>query len=474
MTDRDQPQINYLFATAALAVGSCLGVALSHAFWRMDYLLHSGSGMDAGIAKTLQLDRAHVGRTKPSLDYLAFQEKIRAYDALGSVLESSKRMERLFDDVPNDAMPLAVGLIDEIQTHMAQRRAAEVLFTRWAGMEPAAALAAADTLEKRLSRKTAQRSVLTVWAQTDFDGMRDHIAQLPEDRQRESLLDAAIRPLSERSPGKAVALLLTSADSFMKSKRLPNLGGLWGRIDAAAALKWAGEHLGAPEEQSAFKREVIHGWALERPADALEHVRKLSQEGDEQSRGLLVEVLRGWASEDPAAAVRYIFRFDEESEQLNLMHAISETLSEADAESILNWTNAFESEERIVVLAQLIKDKLGEDPVSGAMLASHLPNGDLQEAVFADLALTWAQHDAPGASQWLTSLPPSPARDSAAATFANAIIDREPGIALDWADTIGDAQKRSETLTALVERWLLSDPAAAERWLAGRSGVFHR
>lgn len=475
MPDRDQTQINYVFAATALSVGMSLGVALSHAFWQMDsLLLNTGVESDpVDMAETG--DHAHFSyKAESKLDILAFRDKIHTYDALESVLDASNRMGRLFDNVPDEAIPLALDLVDDIETRMAKRRALEVLFTRWAEIEPTTALDTAGTLENRMSREVAQRAVLAVWLKADSLSARQYIIQSPESRSRERLLRFAVGNLSEVSPEQAADLLLASKDPTMMSRRLSKLGNDWGQVDPTAALRWADEHLGEVEDRSRFVAEVVHGWALERPIEALEHVRELTTLENEKSLELLVEVLRGWATEDPTAAISYIFRFDSEAEQLSLIQAISEPLSSADPEVILGWTTTFGSMEKEVVLAQLIGHKLSDDPAAAAKLAGQLPVSNLQATVFGDLAQSWAQYDAPAASEWLKSLPPSPARDSAAITFANTIFESDNGVALDWAMSIADTQRRSDTLTALLERWLLSNPGAAERWLADHSEDLNR
>lgn len=475
MPDRDHTQINYVFAATALSVGMSLGVLLSHAFWRIGYMLpDSGSDSEAnGIALNPNANR-HSEETQSTLDILAFRDKIHTYDALESVLDASNRMGRLFQKVPDEAFPFAVELLGDIETRMAKRRAVEVLFTRWAETEPTSALDAASAIENRMSREVAQRAALSVWLKTDFPGARQYIAQSPDRRARERLLRHAIVSLGDDSPEHAAALVMTSTDSMMRSRRLPKLGNAWGRIDPEAALSWAQEQLKEPDTRTQFVADVVHGWALERPVEALKYVRALTEQDSDESEELLVEVLRGWASEDPAAAARYILKFDTKEEQLTLMHAISQSLSNADSAAILSWTSAFEGQQREAVLAQLIEDKLADDPVAAAMLAQQLPEGDLQAIVFADLTQAWAERDASAASEWLKSLTPSPARDSATITFANATIASEPWMALDRAMSIGDSQQRAEMLTALMERWLLSNPTDAEKWLADHSGDLNR
>lgn len=473
MPDRDQTQINYVFAATALAVGMSLGVALSHAFWRMDFMLmnHDADGDAAPTAIGADADPRGGDPVEPMLDLLAFRARIHAYDALESVLDASNRIGRLFDDIPDEAIPLALDLIDDIETRMAKRRAIEVLFTRWAELQPASALQAAGSLENRMSREAAQQAVLAVWLLRDPDRARQYIAQAPDDRGRERLLRHAIAALGDQAPAQSAELLMALDDAAMRGRRLPRLANSWGRIDPSAALQWANQRLKEPAEHANFVSEAVYGWALERPAEALEYVRNVAEDGDGASRDLVVEVLRGWAAEDPAAAVGYIMRFDSKEEQAVLMHAIAEALSAAEPDSILAWTDALEGERGEAVLAQLIEHKLESEPVSAARLALQLREGDLRTTIYSDLARSWANHDTETGIEWLTALAPSPSRDAAVTSFANAVFADRPRTALDLAAGIEDVNGRAETLTMLLERWLLNNPADAERWLAENAGI---
>ena len=470
MSGRDQPQINFLFAATALAVGTSLGVILSHTFWRMDFLLGSRISIqpETRAVENIEIDAKEA---EPTLDYLAFREKIRDYDKMDSVLETTRRMAKLFDTVPDKAIPLAVELIDDIETHMAKGRAAEVLFSRWAEFDPAAALDTASSLKMHLARNAALQSVFGVWLEMEPEIAVRSVMEMPHAEQRERALHHCLQQLQKSQPALAGRVLLSSRDvtQIPLHSRLPELGMEWGKLDANAALSWGQSHLDNLEDRAVFVGEVIHGWALQRPETALEFVRGLSINGNaSETQELLVEVLRGWAEEDPAAAMQYLYKFEDENERRSLMEPLAPILGAVESERIVNWTKKFEEPERVEILAQVIDYKLRTTPVEAAQLAGHLPDGAIQESVFADLALSWATEDAPAVSVWLTSLPASAARDSAASTFASAILASDPARAMDWAGAISDPSLRTEVLAALMERWMTSDPAAARQWLANQ------
>ena len=251
------------------------------------------SGPEAGPSPDDSQDEKRV------LDLAALRIQIQRADDIESVRQASKRMGRLFETIPEGGIPLALDLIDEIQTHMARMRAVDTLFSRWAEIDPQSALVATGTVTGRMSRDFARQAALSVWMRTDFEDAFEYINKLDDRRLQERLRRSAVSQLAESAPDKAVKVLRSSEDSSRQERRLLQLGNFWGRVDPKSGLKWAEENLHQEFARNVFANNVINGWALERPAEALEFVRLLPE--DSPNREQLTEVLRGWASEDPSA-----------------------------------------------------------------------------------------------------------------------------------------------------------------------------
>ena len=69
-----------------------------------------------------------------------------------------------------------------------------------------------------------------------------------------------------------------------------------------------------------------------------------------------------------------------------------------------------------------------------------------------DITQQWMENDSMAASQWVGSLDPGPARDSAISSLISRIERDDPEAAAQWAGTISDANAREETYKRLIRR----------------------
>jgi len=89
----------------------------------------------------------------------------------------------------------------------------------------------------------------------------------------------------------------------------------------------------------------------------------------------------------------------------------------------------------------------------------------LQEIRKGGSSSAWTRKDHKGAGEWLTGLPPGPARDAAIAGFSETIRRFEPEAAAAWADAISDPEKRIQELSKSVQTWAQTKPDAALNWI---------
>ena len=77
----------------------------------------------------------------------------------------------------------------------------------------------------------------------------------------------------------------------------------------------------------------------------------------------------------------------------------------------------------------------------------------------------WSQHDSTQTTAWLERLPQGSGKWSATEGFVFSVIDTDADGALSWARTIPDEARRLDLLHRSWQRWLLENPANAQRWL---------
>ena len=78
----------------------------------------------------------------------------------------------------------------------------------------------------------------------------------------------------------------------------------------------------------------------------------------------------------------------------------------------------------------------------------------------------WTGSDPAAASQYLTEMPQSPAKDSAISGFSRRLAWEDPQSAITWAQTISSEGQRTQTLIAAGRAWNQREPTNAALWLS--------
>jgi hypothetical protein len=120
----------------------------------------------------------------------------------------------------------------------------------------------------------------------------------------------------------------------------------------------------------------------------------------------------------------------------------------------------------------------GSDPQSAAAWAADM---DRQTAVssnettpdpagtnylLTDAIRTWANYDLNGTGDFLNSLPASPDKDGAVASFALSVGLEDPASAMQWVNTIGDPQMQQRLAMVTAIQWQQTDPDGYNQFIS--------
>lgn len=163
----------------------------------------------------------------------------------------------------------------------------------------------------------------------------------------------------------------------------------------------------------------------------------------DQRTPALVSVFSIWAHHAPAEAANRALSHPDDAERNLAWHAIA-TAWAADA------------------------------PADLATFAWSLADETPRAAAFAAALPAWLERDEPAALAWIGALPASPRTDSAVAIVArhSPLIERDPALAISWAEVIQDPALRSRTLGQVLRVWLPVDPDAAGRYARSSPELF--
>jgi fermentation-respiration switch protein FrsA (DUF1100 family) len=140
-----------------------------------------------------------------------------------------------------------------------------------------------------------------------------------------------------------------------------------------------------------------------------------------------------WAQKDPRRAGAYLVEHGEKwDHDHTLIHVVSHW-SYRDAPGALDWI-------------------------------SSLPASEIQGKLFSSVLGNYARSDPLAAAEFLQRLAPAQ-RKGLSSSVAGAWASLDPPAAARWASSVPDAAERDEAVTAVVSSWAAVAPAAAATWL---------
>lgn len=271
----------------------------------------------------------------------------------------------------------------------------------------------------------------------------------------------SLKELSEQTPGP---------DRLISQQLLL---ARFAELDPETALSYADSLKGADKQLGALA--IISTWAENAPKTAADYF-----DANADAFGILAAsqgqaagaIAAAWARRDPDAAFQWASELPEEVRGEAYGQIISQ-LSVSASDRALGIINAMPPGYERTELLQTLTARWAQDaPRETADWATRIPDATEQSRAVGTLVTSWMQTNPQEASQWVNHLPPGPSRDAAiAAMNQSSAFRRDPQTAVLWASTIQEEKLRNATLQAALNRWMATDPKAAQVWLQSQQAA---
>ena len=322
------------------------------------------------------------------------------------------------------------------------------------------------------------------------DELREVLGRLRDDQAisletKRDLIGFTVLAMSHTQPEAAARFAADSADmlgdSVIGEQALLSSIQRWARDDPRAAAAWLANAAKSNPALDAdeMKRSLVGGVAQNDPAQAFRMLGTLGFEdrsdgieaimdaaGDSpERRDAALAALRSHLAAMPDAAARGEVR-DEAYAAL----ARSMDIKDFDAASAWLDQAGLDGKELAAFATGLgYFDTESETGRWIDWLSSRLDIGDLDEPV-AEMMGEWTQQDYLAAGRWLASAAEGPGKQAAVASYAEAVAEYEPQVAVQWALTLPETWRRDQVLRSIHENWPADDPQGAAA-LAEQYGI---
>ncbi len=191
------------------------------------------------------------------------------------------------------------------------------------------------------------------------------------------------------------------------------------------------------------------------PADALARARTIA---DPNARMAAVyRVLSSWAQRDPRAVVDYLASLDPPSRRE--VSGVWMQIASSAPDLALAHVDAIAAEQRPAVEQVALQALAQHDPLAAFARLAQMPRGFERQQLVQSIGQSYAARDADAALAWARSLqPPEP---GALAGVAVGMAAKDMGRALDVAAGIGSAMEQTSAMQTIVSQATFRDPAAS-------------
>ena len=262
-----------------------------------------------------------------------------------------------------------------------------LLARRWAGHDPAAAMAAIGSVGNETIEMMARGAAFEVWAADDPSGAIAWLAEPGSVRNRDSLVQVLMRELVQDDLGEAIRMLDTMPDSLRPGAGVGLVRAMRGRdtsdLDFQMLLDWY-DALESPSDR--LGSELARSYAARDPQKAFAWAQTLEGRAGRDAVGMAVIQL---ARSDPALAKRLVTEIEDPRLRQRAAQQFVSAAARNDPRETLRWAQSFPAEDdRPQLVGRALSAWSRESPRDAALEVLSMRDVQLRDDVAHTVA--WA------------------------------------------------------------------------------------
>lgn len=411
-----------------------------------------------------------------------------------SAFQQHRMLMELVGEADMDALDGYIQQAVELEDPQQQGAALEVIFTRYAELDPARAFNTA--LRSDLPNADVWVYGLAyLWAQSDLEAALGAARDLEGDRQRFAASGIVNSQLDKGEEFQRE--LLERIREFLPPAE-PSEAPPAAPAEPAMETLWA-EAMAVADAQARSQQvhRVASLWARRDPLAALEHIDTLPNSAERNALRSMTLSVAG--REFPEEMVAIVDTLSNPQEQQNLLQAAFWVLAQRDGEHAFGLAQSLSTSElQAHAIRATLSGWAGSDPRAAAQAYGAMPDRSQFPAsgsqaigayvrLDADEALAWAESlDGPGGFTWnsviaqLASSEPEKAFEIISAIAEptdqrkalelalKSLSATQPQLAIQFAELLPEGPLRAATIERAAIKWGYSDALAVMEWLAGQ------
>jgi hypothetical protein len=356
----------------------------------------------------------------------------------------------------------AFAWAEKIPALRTRQAVTKTVWMGWALENPAAAAAALNT-----TKQGADADIFDVvgqaWSRSNPEAALAWAQSLADKPSRERALRSIYLDVEKLGPDKARSLVESITDVPLRRDYAARIAEQLAKSgEVSDAIAWAQTFTDAESKASAIDR-VVHEWAAIDPAAATRYAAEMP--AGKNRTDVFAQAFAQWAQAEPDEAFAYGQQLPPGKDRDVATARAIDAMRDSDPQKALQWFEQLEDPKLAREVAQgLLGSLVRVDQDAAFRIAANLPP-EAQPDAYHGIVRSWAFDYPKEAGNWVNSLPPGQARDSAVKAYVSVIDGMDAGAATQWAYSIQDPTMRIETTMEAFQRWLGNDHGAAAEWL---------
>jgi len=316
------------------------------------------------------------------------------------------------------------------------------------------ALNSLQSLPAGQPRDDILRAVVGAWAVNDPKGFLAATDSVANTKMRETGVASALKALGAGSPQDALDWIKNNSTDVSNkdlSTRYESAMSGYATMDPQGALSAASALADGNRNDNQVKSRAMEGIAeglsgQGRFTDAVALFNQLPA-NKFQNDGL-ARVADLWAEVAPQDTANWIGSVSNISLQNDLGQSLTDVWSSSDPAMAAKWAA-----------------QLDQQALAAGVAVSGNGNGNAVDSLLTNVIDTWSKSDLNAAGAFLNQQPPSPAKDSAIASFAQRAAQDDATAAMKWVGTIADPKVQQSAINQVANVWVKQDLAGFTQFI---------
>ena len=221
------------------------------------------------------------------------------------------------------------------------------------------------------------------------------------------------------------------------------------------------------DENMQALQAFIESIPLDQMPAALTELQQLqSQNPTVRGKDMEMRLIRRWAVNNPNQAAQWAAQMPADVRQ-DAVTAASEKWAEKDFSAATNWVAGLTDESaRLTAINAVIGQTVYSNPQGALTMAADLPQDANRDQLNKNAAGGWAANAPEDAIAWAKQITDDGLRQQVISAIAMGMADKNPASAANLAvDSLPAGKVQQDTVLAIVQRWGIIDPTAANAWV---------